>query len=118
MTKQLPPDDADVNQMMAVFDKLERNTGTAKDEMVMAVNSFVARAQNIIFEQRQENDRLRAQIYRLRAQVDELTVGARVRANKQAILIQAMWHIREMSLYYHDREIATKVLTDIGELRS
>lgn len=40
----------------------------------------------------------------------------RLRA-QQAILIQAMWHIREHSLYYHDREIATKVLTDIGELR-
>jgi hypothetical protein len=54
---------------------------------------------------------------KLRAQVEQLTADAIIRADRQAILIQAMWHIRENSLYYHDRDIATKVLTDIGELR-
>lgn len=109
MTKQLPPDDADVNQMMAVFDKLERNTGTAKDEMVMAVNSFVTRAQNIIFEQRQEIDRLRAQ-------VDELTVDSLVHANKQAILIDALRRIAENDVINHYiRDIAAQALCTIGE---
>ena len=65
----------------------------------------------------QQFEQMVAEIESLRAQVAELNADALVRANKQAILIQAMWHIREHSLYYHDREIATEVLTAIGELQ-
>lgn len=56
------PNDPDVNQMMAVFDKLSRQADTAKDEMAMAVNSFVGRAQDIIATKIAENAELRAQL--------------------------------------------------------
>lgn len=56
------PNDPDVNQMMAVFDKLSRQADTAKDEMAMAVNSFVGRAQDVIIAKRAEIANLRAQL--------------------------------------------------------
>ena len=72
------PNDPDVNQMMAVFDKLSRQADTAKDEMAMAVNSFVGRAQDIIIAKRAEIAQLRAQlaerdatIARLRRNINE-----------------------------------------------
>jgi chromosome segregation ATPase len=72
------PNDPDVNQMMAVFDKLSRQADTAKNEMAMAVNSFVGRAQDIIAAKIAENAQLRAQVAKrdekiaeLRAQVAE-----------------------------------------------
>lgn len=74
------PNDPDVNQMMAVFDKLSRQSDTAKDEMAMAVNSFVGRAQDVIATKIADNTKLRAQlaerdatIAELRAQVATLT---------------------------------------------
>lgn len=74
------PNDPDVNQMMAVFDKLSRQSDTAKDEMEMAVNSFVGRAQDVIATKIADNTKLRAQlaerdatIAELRAQVATLT---------------------------------------------
>lgn len=57
------------------------------------------------------------EIESLRAQVEDHIANALVRANRQAIMVEALKHIREMSLYHTDREIATKVLTDIGELQ-
>lgn len=56
------------------------------------------------------------EIASLRAQVEDHIANALVRANQRAIMVEALKHIREMSLYHTDREIATKVLTDIGEI--
>ena len=53
----------------------------------------------------------------LRAQVEDHIANALARANKQAIMVEALKHIREMSIYHTDREIATKVLVDVGELQ-
>ena len=59
------PNDPDVNQIMAVFDKLSRSVDTARDESAMAINSLVQRAQEIILERNAEIERLRAQINQL-----------------------------------------------------
>ena len=67
------PNDPDVNQMMAVFDKLLRQTNVAKDEMVMSVNSFVGRAQDIIATKIAENAELRAQLAERDALIAEVT---------------------------------------------
>ena len=67
------PNDPDVNQMMAVFDKLSRQADTAKDEMAMAVNSFVGRAQDIIAAKIAENTELRAQLAERDALIAEVT---------------------------------------------
>ena len=66
------PNDPDVNQIMAVFDKLSRSVDTARDESAMAINSLVQRAQEIILERNAEIERLRAEIASLRTQVDHL----------------------------------------------
>ena len=67
------PNDADVNRMMAVFDKLLRQTNVAKDEMAMSVNSFVGRAQDIIAAKIAENTQLRAQVAERDALIAEVT---------------------------------------------
>jgi hypothetical protein len=67
------PNDPDVNQMMAVFDKLLRQTNVAKDEMAMSVNSFVGRAQDIIAAKIAENTELRAQLAERDALIAEVT---------------------------------------------
>ena len=67
------PNDPDVNQMMAVFDKLLRQTNAAKDEMAMSVNSFVGRAQDIIAAKIAENTQLRAQVAERDALIAEVT---------------------------------------------
>lgn len=59
------PNDPDVNQIMAVFDKLSRSVDTARDESAMAINSLVQRAQEIILKQHAEIERLRAQLAEL-----------------------------------------------------
>jgi hypothetical protein len=55
------------------------------------------------------------EIESLRAQVEDHIANALVRANRQAIIVEALRHIREFSLYQHDREVATQVLREIGE---
>ena len=67
------PNDPDVNRMMAVFDKLLRQTNVAKDEMAMSVNSFVGRAQDIIAAKIAENTELRAQLAERDALIAEVT---------------------------------------------
>ena len=67
------PNDPDVNQMMAVFDKLLRQTNVAKDEMAMSVNSFVGRAQDIIAAKIAENTQLRAQVATLTERLSRCT---------------------------------------------
>ncbi len=67
------PNDPDVNQMMAVFDKLSRQSDTAKDEMAMAVNSFVGRAQDVIATKIADNTKLRAQLAERDALIAEVT---------------------------------------------
>jgi len=62
-----------------------------------------------------DNRSLQDELASLRAQVEQLTADAVIRANRQAILIDALKHIREFSLYYHDREIAQQVLEAIQE---
>ena len=66
------PNDPDVNQMMAVFDKLSRQADTAKDEMAMAVNSFAGRAQDVIADKRAEIAQLRAQLAERDATIAEI----------------------------------------------
>lgn len=79
------PNDPDVNQMMAVFDKLSRQADTAKDEMAMAVNSFVGRAQDIIIAKRAEIAQLRAQL----AERDATILSLRaLRADRDALIAQ------------------------------
>lgn len=57
------------------------------------------------------------EIESLRAQIEQLTADAIVRADKQARLIQAMWNIQQFSLHPEYREVATQVLREIGELQ-
>jgi len=56
------PNHPNVNQMMAVFEKLLRQTNDAKEEMAVAVNSFVNIAQDIIATKIAEIAALRAQL--------------------------------------------------------
>ena len=79
------PNDPDVNQMMAVFDKLSRQADTAKDEMAMAVNSFVGRAQDIIIAKRAEIAQLRAQLAKRDEKIAELQAQV---AERDALIAQ------------------------------
>ena len=57
------------------------------------------------------------EIRRLRAQVEQLTTDAIIRADRQAILIDALKDIEKLSNERMIRHIASVAITDIGELR-
>lgn len=80
-------------------------------QALKTVDQAVIKALNKMIESRN------AEIERLRAQVEQLTADAIVRADKQARLIQAMWNIQQFSIHPAYREVAERVLKEIGELK-
>jgi hypothetical protein len=54
------------------------------------------------------------ELARLRSQVEQLTADAVIRADRQAILIDALLKIRNTTIY-PGREYAARALIDIGE---
>lgn len=110
------PNDPDVNQMMAVFDKLSRQADTAKDEMAMAVNSFVGRAQDIIIAKRAEIAQLRAQLAERDATIAEL----RAQVSNRSVTLARYKHAyqAEKNMFEDCETLRQAEMATVAELRA